>query len=165
MPDGTSFRLVRAASDTAGELVEFEIAFPAGAPSVPPHIHPSQEEEWHVVSGTLSGYLDGDWQTFGPGETVRIPAGRAHAPANRSRETLVVRDLHRPALDFQEYIEKLHRLAHEGKIASPRQPRTLIYFAMLWQEHRRMQYASSRPLRAVVPVLAGLGRLLRLRTD
>ena len=164
MPDGTSFRITKAAADTAGEVVEMEITVPPGSPSVPPHVHPEQEEEWHVVSGTLSGDVGGSRRSVQAGESVTIPVGQAHAPANRSSETLVFRDVHRPALDFQDYIEKLHRLAQAGKIGSPRRPSTLIYFSMVWQEHRRMQVPASAGLRAAMRVLAAVGRLLAYRT-
>jgi len=68
-----------------------------------------------------------------------------------------------PALDFEDYIVRLHSLAQAGKIGNPRRPATLIHFSMLWQEQRSQ--VAARPLeRGAMALLARLGRLLRYRT-
>ena len=51
---------------------------------VPPHIHPNQDEHIYVLSGVYTLYLDGEWHTAGPGDTVRMPMNLPHAYYNRS---------------------------------------------------------------------------------
>lgn len=46
---------------------------------VPPHVHPTQDEHIYIMEGTYTLYLDGEWFTAGPGDTVRMPKGLPHA--------------------------------------------------------------------------------------
>jgi quercetin dioxygenase-like cupin family protein len=161
MPDGTEFLIAKSAADTGGERVEIETTLPPGAPSPPRHFHPRQEEEWEVLSGTLSVYVEDRWRSLGPGDSVSIPRGQVHTLRNRSGEVVRVRDVHVPALDFQDYIEELHRLAQDGKITSLRSPSTLIHLSMLLRDHRGTQITASRLQRAAESLLAAIGRLLR----
>jgi quercetin dioxygenase-like cupin family protein len=163
MQDGTEFRFIRPVAETGGERVEMEITLPPGAASPPRHIHPAQEEEWHVLSGVLSVWFDGGWRELRAGESAQIPRGEPHTLRNRSDAAVRVRDVHVPALDFEQYIEKLGRLAQQGKIASPRRLSTLIYFSMVWRE-QHSQVPASPVLRGAMAILALTGRLLRYRT-
>ena len=63
------------ADDGDAVLVEMWVE-PGGG--VPPHVHPSMEERFEVISGELSFLAGRKWQTAGAGETVVVPAG--HAP-------------------------------------------------------------------------------------
>jgi quercetin dioxygenase-like cupin family protein len=164
MPDGTAFLITKSAADTGGERVEMEISLPAGAPSPPRHFHPRQEEEWEVLEGTLAVYVEDRWRSLGPGESVSIPAGQVHTLRNRSGKAVRVRDVHIPALDFQDYIEELHRLAQDGKMTSLRSPSTLIHLSMLLRSHRETQVTASPVQRAAESLLARIGRLLRYST-
>ncbi|AXT36948.1 cupin domain-containing protein (plasmid) [Phaeobacter sp. LSS9] len=51
---------------------------------VPPHIHPTQDEWISVLAGELEVEFLGDVHKAGPGDTVRMPKGEAHAIFNRS---------------------------------------------------------------------------------
>jgi mannose-6-phosphate isomerase-like protein (cupin superfamily) len=163
MTDGTQFRFTKPVADTDGERVEMEITLPPGAASPPRHVHPAQDEQWEVLSGVLSVWFDGGWRELRAGESLAIPKGAVHTLENRSPETVRVRDTHVPALDFEDYIEKLGRLAQEGKIGSSRRLSTLIYFSMVWRE-QRSQVAASPVLRAAMWLLARAGRALGYRT-
>lgn len=50
---------------------------------VPPHVHPVQDEHIYIMEGVYTLYLDGEWTTAGPGDTVRMPMGLPHAYYNR----------------------------------------------------------------------------------
>ena len=163
LPGGASFLITKSPAETSGESVEMEITLPPGAPGPPRHLHPRQEERWDVLEGELTVFLDGRWRSLRAGDSLSIPRGHAHTLRNRSGETVRVRDSHWPALDFEDYIVKIHRLAQAGKIGDPRRPSTLIHFAMLWQEQQCQ--VAARPLeRGALSLLARLGRLLRFRT-
>jgi mannose-6-phosphate isomerase-like protein (cupin superfamily) len=163
MPDGAVFEITRPAEKTGGEVIEMEIALPPGSPSPPRHIHPEQEERWETLSGTLSIWLKGGWRPLREGESVTIPPGVPHTLRNRSDATVRVRDVHVPALDFEDYIRGLHALAVAGKVTGPRRPSTLLHFALLWQE-QRSQVAAQAWLRIAIAALARIGRLLGYRT-
>ena len=163
MPDGTSFSIVESAADSGGKRIEFEISMAPGALGPPKHFHPRQEERWEALEGTISVYVKDGWRDLREGDSVTIPVGQAHTIKNRSDRTVRVRDSHSPALDFEDYIRTLHRLARAGKLSNPRRPSTLIYFALAWRE-QHTQTAAQLSLRVALPVLAGLGKLLRYRT-
>lgn len=51
---------------------------------VPPHVHPAQDEHIYIMDGVYTLYLDGEWTTAGPGDTVRMPMGLPHAYYNKA---------------------------------------------------------------------------------
>ncbi len=163
LPGGSSFVIRTSAADTNGDRVELEITIPPDSAGPPPHFHPRQEEQWQVLAGTLEVQVDGEWRTLREGESATIPAGHVHTLRNRTNETVRVLDVHVPALDFQDYMLDLHRLAQEGKITSLRSPRSLIYLATVLRAHRTTQLTASRLQRAAESALAGLGRLFGMR--
>jgi mannose-6-phosphate isomerase-like protein (cupin superfamily) len=160
MPDGTSFVVVESAADSGGRRVEFEITMAPGALGPPKHFHPSQEESWSVVDGELSVFVDDDWRALGAGEELRIPPNTVHTLRNRSDGVVQFRDVHVPALDFQDYIEDLHRLAAAGKVTGRMTPSTLINGAMVLRGHRTTQLSASAAQRFAENVLSVIGRVL-----
>jgi quercetin dioxygenase-like cupin family protein len=165
LPAGASFVIRKSASETAGERVELEITLPPFASGPPPHFHPRQEEQWQVLAGTLDVQIDGEWRKLREGESASIPAGQVHTLRNRTNGEVRVLDVHIPALDFQDYMEDLHRLTEAGKVTSLRSPRSLIYLATVLHEHRTTQLTASRLQRIGESALAGLGRLLGVRVS
>lgn len=51
---------------------------------VPPHIHPTQDEWIHMLTGELEVEFGADVHKAGPGDLVRMPMGVAHGIFNRS---------------------------------------------------------------------------------
>jgi hypothetical protein len=92
------------------------------------------------------------------GESLTIAPGDAHSFRGAS-EPARVRNVHRPALDFLEYFQRLHALAEAGKIETLKSPKTLIYISMLWQQHSQTLVAVG-PLRVAMWLFARVGRLL-----
>jgi quercetin dioxygenase-like cupin family protein len=165
MPDGTSFLIVDSAADSGGRRIEFEITMAPGALGPPKHFHPRQEESWSLLEGELSVFVDEAWRTLGEGESLSIPPNTVHTLRNRSEGVVRFRDVHEPALDFQEYIEALHRQAAAGKITSRMTPSTLIHGATVLHQHRATQLSASRAQRAAENVLSLVGRALGQRMD
>jgi hypothetical protein len=69
--------------------------------------------------------------------------------------------VHRPALDFEPYINRLCSAANRR---NPEQSARALYIAVLVREFPQHSRASGRLLTAAVPALAAVGRLLRLWT-
>lgn len=163
VPGGGRIVITRSAAETGGDRVEMEFSLPPGVSGPPPHFHPEQEEEWHVLAGTLSAYLGGRWRSLTEGESVSIPRGQVHTFRNRSEGVVRVRDVHVPALDFQDYMEQLDLLTETGKVTSLKNPSSLIYLSMVLRQHRPTQLTASRVQRAGESLLALIGRLLGYR--
>jgi mannose-6-phosphate isomerase-like protein (cupin superfamily) len=163
MPDGTSFLLIESAADSGGKRIEFEITMAPGAQGPPKHFHPRQDESWKVIEGELALFVDDGWRTLSGGESLSIPPSTTHTFRNRSSGDVRFRDIHEPALDFQEYIEELHRQAAAGRMTSRMTPSTLIHGAMVLHRHRTTQLSASPAQRIAETVLAGVGRALGYR--
>jgi mannose-6-phosphate isomerase-like protein (cupin superfamily) len=160
MPDGTAFSIIESAADSGGKRVEFEITMAPGALGPPKHFHPRQEESWRVLEGELSVLVDGAWRTLGEGESLSIAPNTVHTLRNRSDSVVRFRDAHEPALDFQDYIEALHRQTAAGTMTNRMTPSTLIHGAMVLHDHRTTQLSASPAQRIAETVLAWIGRVL-----
>jgi mannose-6-phosphate isomerase-like protein (cupin superfamily) len=163
MPDGTSFSIIESAADTDGRRIEFEITMAPDAQGPPKHFHPRQEEAWKVLEGELSVFVEDGWRTLGEGESLSIPPTTVHTLRNRSGGVVRFRDVHEPALDFQDYIEALDREAAAGTMTSRMTPSTLIHGAMVLHKHRTTQLSASRAQRAAETALSLVGRTLGYR--
>ena len=162
MPDGSAYIVTRAAAETGGEYVEMEFVLPAGCVAPPPHIHPQQVEEYEVLEGRFDVVVDGRWQTLGPGESASVPRGALHTFRNRSGGVVRVRNWHRPAVRFEDYIERIHATLRAAGVRRKRDPRILIYLPMIMLEFDDTLVPGRRRERIPIQALARLGRLLRL---
>ena len=108
---------------------------------VPPHMHPSMEERFEVVSGELSLLSGREWSVAKPGETVVVPARRRHAYRNAgSVETHAICTA-TPAQSLEEFLTEAAAMAREGKLTKqglPRTPAGALQAAKLALRHRKM---------------------------
>jgi quercetin dioxygenase-like cupin family protein len=131
MPDGSVYIVRRPAADSDGAFVEMEFVLPPGCVPPPPHVHPHQVEDYEVLTGRLDVVVEGRWRTLAPGESVSVPVGALHTFKNRSGETIRVRNRHRPAMRFEEFIERTCRTLQEAGVKRKRDPRVALYLSMV----------------------------------
>ena len=162
MPDGSAYIVRRPASETGGEHVEMEFVLPPGCVPPPPHIHPRQVEEYEVLEGRFDVTVEGRWRTLGPGESASVPRGALHTFRNRSGAVVRVRNWHRPAMRFEEFIERTHATLRAAGVKSKRDPRLFICLSMTMLEFDDTLVPGRRRDRIPMRVLARLGSLLRL---
>lgn len=103
---------MKASSDTS---FAFETLDPPGT-GVPPHVHPKQDEHIYVLDGVFTLYLDGSWETAGPGDTVRMPMGLPHAYYNRGEQNCRALFWVSPAGRLAELFDKLHNLTDPDEV-------------------------------------------------
>ena len=99
----TGERLVfrKTSLDTGGQAVVVEtFVQPHGAVAAA-HVHPSQEERFEVIRGTLGFKIDGKKITAGPGQRLTVPAGTPHKFWNAGDEEAHFVCEVRPALQFE----------------------------------------------------------------
>jgi mannose-6-phosphate isomerase-like protein (cupin superfamily) len=164
MPDGSVYLVTAAAADSQGAFVEMEFTLPAGSFAPLPHVHPALVEEYEILEGALDVMVDGGWRTFTVGESASIPLGALHTFKNRSGACVRVRNVHRPAARFEDYIEHIHRLLRERGITGAKDLRAPVYLSMVTLEYADTLVPGRRRERVALKALAGIGRLLRLRT-
>ena len=79
---GERITFLKTAADTDGELLEFELELAPDGRVPGAHVHPEQEERFHVLEGTmtfrlgLQDHRPGGRDRRGPGRPDRLPARR-----------------------------------------------------------------------------------------
>jgi quercetin dioxygenase-like cupin family protein len=147
-------------AETGGELLSFDLYLPPSGHVPAEHIHPVQEERFTVIEGQMRFRLGRQTILARPGETVRIPPGRAHwfgaAGAQAAHAYVEVR----PALRMEEFFAENEALSLAGHLGGTRLPR-LTDLARILLEFRRevaIPYAPAFLVRAALTPLAWLGR-------
>lgn len=165
MIDGSVYAVTTAAADSGGEFVGMEFTLPHGSVSPPPHVHHGMTEDYEVIEGSFDVMIGGEWTTLRPGDSASVPSETLHTFKNRSGAEVRVRNVHRPPARFEDYIEHIHRLTRARGLKSARDPRVAIYLSMLMLEYPETLAPGRARERIGLRALAGLGRLLRMRTD
>jgi quercetin dioxygenase-like cupin family protein len=100
--DGYVLRLVSIEPD----LLEMEATYGGTGQYPPKHLHPSQDERFEVLEGTVRTIVAGEERSYGPGEAFDVPAGTIHQmtadPPARLKWQV------RPALNTAEFFETLY---------------------------------------------------------
>jgi mannose-6-phosphate isomerase-like protein (cupin superfamily) len=160
-PDGSDYTITASAGETGGSFVEMEILLPPNAVTPPLHVHPKQEEDFEVLAGALDVHFEGQWMRLPEGESMTIRRGEPHAFRNSSGLRVRVRNVHRPALGYQDYLEELHSLAIEGKIKSFTDASSLMTLAPLYEKYEGTIEPGKFGQRAVMGLFARVGRRKR----
>lgn len=164
MPDGSQYILRTPAADVGGDYVEFEWVYEPGVFAPPPHVHPSQVEDYEVLEGELEVLIGDKWQTLRTGESASVPVGVNHT-FKRPKHFTRVRNFHRPALGFEEFIEGMHQLCQAKHIRSLKDPRFPIYMAIQWRRFPETLQETRTRDRVAMTAANGLGRMLRMSAD
>jgi quercetin dioxygenase-like cupin family protein len=115
----------KTASDTDGQLLEFDLELTPEGHVPGKHVHPSQEERFEVLSGTMKFKMGRRTVIAEAGEVVTVPAGVAHKFANGGDETAHVRVQVQPALEMERLFETAVALAEEGRTTGKGMPKPL----------------------------------------
>ena len=99
---GRMIRLVDA--EIGAELVDLHLnVILAGSAPGPYHLHPANENIYHVLDGRVRIRIDGIDHDAGPGDTVFIPPGVPHSATNIGDGDARLLEIYAPArVDFVE---------------------------------------------------------------
>jgi quercetin dioxygenase-like cupin family protein len=160
-----TLRVVRSATETNGELLELEATYEPGSVEPLEHFHPSQDEHFEVLEGTMEARVDGETRTLTAGEVLDIPAKAVHAMWNGGNEAARVRWQTRPALRTEEFLTLVARLAQEGKLTSKGARDPLLGAAVMHAYRAEFRPTNPpAPVQTVVfPALAALARVMGRR--
>jgi quercetin dioxygenase-like cupin family protein len=159
---GERITFLRTASDTDGELLEFELELAADGRVPGAHVHPEQEERFHVLEGTMKFRLGMRTIIAHAGDCVVVPAGRVHRFCNGANQPARARVEVVPALDMEELLYTTTQLAHEGNVTRSGLPKPL-HLALFVERFRREVRAPFPPAWLVHAVMAPLAALARRR--
>jgi quercetin dioxygenase-like cupin family protein len=159
---GMQWEFTRATGETSDELFESTNWLDARMPGPPVHVHPNAEESFEVIEGSLDVFKNGEWTTLRPGETAVVRPGVKHTFRNSHDEPAKAVVRIRPAGRSEAFFRDMHRLIREGKAKQfpPKEPRTAIYAAMLYDRYPDFIRATGI-LKGVFKALAFVGKVLR----
>jgi quercetin dioxygenase-like cupin family protein len=159
---GERITFLRTAADTDGELLEFELELTPDGRVPGAHVHPRQEERFHVLEGKMKFRLGLRTIIASAGESVVVPAGRTHKFSNHSDEPARARVEVVPALNMEELLRTTTQLAHEGNVTRSGMPKPL-HLALFVRRFRHEVRAPFPPAWVVRAVMAPLVALARMR--
>jgi quercetin dioxygenase-like cupin family protein len=157
---GEKITFLQTSRDTGGEKLEFELELAPDGHVPGAHVHPEQEERFHILEGTMKFRRGLRRITAGPGETVVVPAGTMHRFANGGDETARVRVEVVPALDMEQLFETTVELAIEGNTNRKGMPKPLhlALFVRRFEREVRAPFPPAAVVRALMAPLAALAR-------
>jgi len=113
---GMRLRMLQASSDTGGALLAMEATYRPGSPEPPEHLHPSQEERFEMIEGSMRVRLTEGLRDLRAGETLVVPAGVRHSMWNAGGTEARLRWETRPALRTEYFFEEIFALAAQGRV-------------------------------------------------
>ena len=111
--------------ETGGEAVVIETYVQPKGFVASTHVHPSQEERFEVLAGTVGFKIGGKKRIAGPGERITVPAGTPHRFWNAGEGVAHFVCEVRPALQFESLLETMFALAADGKTNKKGMPNPL----------------------------------------
>ena len=156
---GLTLRLIKTAADTNAELLEMEATYEPSSVEPVEHFHPSQNEHFEILEGTLEAEIDGERRRLRAGDTLDIPAGMRHSMWNASDGQARSRWQTRPAMRTEQFFESLARLMGEGKP----NPLRLGVLANAYRDEFRATKPRAAVQTVLLPLASAVGRLLGYR--
>jgi mannose-6-phosphate isomerase-like protein (cupin superfamily) len=142
---------LRTGAASHGEVHEQRVEYVPGSPFPPTHHHPRQDEHFEVERGAMLFVVDGEERLVTASQSLDIPRGTPHRARNASNtEPAVVRWETRPALRTTEFFLAAAALGDGAG---------MLQSALLAHEYRDV-FRLTGNRRALVPIIAGLSRLL-----
>lgn len=162
MPDGSVYVIETPGTETDGACVQMEFVLPAGCVAPPPHVHPQQVEEYEVLAGSFDVMVNEEWSTLSPGAKAAVPVGALHTFRNSSDGEVRVRNWHRPAMQFEDFIERASTNLKAAGVKRGRDPRIPMIISTAMFCYPNTLAPGRRREMIPMRVMAGIGRLLRL---
>jgi quercetin dioxygenase-like cupin family protein len=160
----TGERLVfrKTSRDTGGQAVVFEIFVQPNGFVAAAHVHPSQEERFEILRGSVGFKIGRKKLVAGPGQRIGIPAGTPHKFWNAGDDEAHFVCEVRPALQFEQLIETMFSLAADGKTNRKGMP-NLLRLAVIANAHLdtvRLPFPPAFMQRVGLTLGAPIGRLV-----
>ena len=105
----------KTSQETGGEAVVIETYVQPNGFVAAAHVHPSQEERFEVLRGTVGFRVGREKLVAGPGQRLTVQAGTPHRFWNAGEDVAHFVCEIRPALQFESLLETMFALAADGK--------------------------------------------------
>jgi len=147
--------------ETNGQAVVIETFVQPNGFVAAAHVHPSQEERFEVLRGSVGFKVGRKKLVAGPGQRITVPAGTPHKFWNAGEEEAHFVCEVRPALQFEALLETMFALAADGKTNRKGMPNPLR-LAVIANAHFddvRLPHVPAFAQKAALVTGAALGRL------
>jgi mannose-6-phosphate isomerase-like protein (cupin superfamily) len=124
----------KTSQETGGQAVVSETYVQPNGFVAAAHVHPSQDERFEVLAGSVGFRIEGKNLVAGPGERITVPAGTPHKFWNAGEDVAHFVCEVRPALQFESLLETMFALAADGKTNRKGMPNPL-HLAVIAQAH------------------------------
>lgn len=151
---GQQIKFIQTAQDTNGKLLEMESEFAAHSKEPPPHYHPVQEENFEVITGTVTVKINRVQKILKQGDHLHIPANTVHSVWNASNEIAIVNWKVQPALNTEALFETVTGLANDGKTNENGVP-GFLQVALLMNKYSSV-YRPAKPTYLIQKIVFGL---------
>lgn len=152
--NGEYFEFFRTAADTHGAYSTLQVLIKPGGFTPVMHKHLLQDETFEPISGKLTYIIEGQEPvTIGPGEKALLPRGLGHTHFNGGTEPLLMYQTVSPALDFEPFVEALHRHIVKGNMKKGQPPFLQL---MVWMKEMEGKTCVANIPLGVQKVLANL---------
>lgn len=108
---GDKLLIVRDAASTSGKFLEVEAIYQPAAAFAPEHFHPSQVEQFTVLSGKLMANINGIIREYTAGESFTIPARTPHGMYNAGTEEVRFHWKIEPAMCTEFFFRQVYEAA------------------------------------------------------
>ena len=163
-PSHDPIHRVAHAFEREGENLWVYCWFEPGA-HLPEHFHPTLEERWEVLDGTIQLKLDGQWRWLTPEDgPVRVARDARHEVRNPGASQARARAKVLPAGHLEEFLTDAAQAARDGVFTAGGLPTSLrngVWIAAFAQRHRHETVMTSPPSalqRIALPILARFAR-------
>jgi uncharacterized protein YndB with AHSA1/START domain/mannose-6-phosphate isomerase-like protein (cupin superfamily) len=164
---GFSIKFLKTSAETGGEVLEYEVTGANRGFLRQEHVHADQTERFEPLTGSMKVVIGGEEHLLEPGDVYEVQPGTPHRQLSIG-EHGTVRVSIRPARRTEELIERMARLAREGRITRSGWPRPTAAAEMI-REFGDDGGASRPPMRVQRAVATGVlaaaraGRAVRER--
>ncbi len=150
---GDSFEFLETGEDTNGQRVTIKVNLKSKGQTVDDHIHVLQNENFKVLSGRMTYFINGEKHYLNEGEEVTLPKNVPHNHYNMDDAPVTYVQTISPAIDVDYFLENLFGLINDGKVKNGKLP---FLQAMVTLTHLESpSYLASMP-RSVQKGLAGI---------
>lgn len=164
---GQRMKFLKTWEDTNGTQLQIECFSPFSSAREPEHIHPYQENRFHVLAGELWFCVDGKDRVIYPGETISIPKNTPHYFWNAgTAEAHYIQEFF-PALNIDGLFETFFALARDSRLNKNGAPNIFRTSLIMLRHEKEIRLV--RPAWAIqkliFSLLAPVGKLLGYKSQ
>lgn len=164
---GQTMLFLQTSLSSNGKILEIDCVSPPTGVKEPEHIHPFQENNFMIISGSCTFSVNGKEQLVEAGSYISIPPNTPHFFYNSGNESCHYVQKFLPAMHIEEFFETFFALANDDKLNKHGIP-NLLHGSVIMLKHLNEIRVTNPPWiiqLLTYYILAPLGRLFGYRSN